>query len=183
MDGTERTPGPPEAEEGEDFDWSLLGDIEGGRPTLGGDTKVAVYRLSQYSLRTVLAGELGEARMRAILVRAGRLAGREFCRNMLDTDCPLPSFLSQLKARLMDLGIGILRVEKSDPETLRFVVTVAEDLDCSGLPVSGDTVCDFDEGFISGIFEAYAGRPFVVREVDCWASGERTCRFTIEPGP
>jgi hypothetical protein len=58
---------------------------------------------------------------------------------------------------------------------------VAEDLDCSGLPVSGDTVCEFDEGFIAGIFREYAGEEFSAREVDCWASGERVCRFEVSP--
>ena len=76
------------------------------------------------------------------------------------------------------MGIGILRVEKADPEKGEFVVTVSEDLDCSGLPESGESVCVYDEGFIAALLESYTGRRFVVKEVDCWCTGDRTCRFT-----
>jgi hypothetical protein len=55
-----------------------------------------------------------------------------------------------------------------------------EDLDCSGLEVSDETVCDYDEGFIAGIFHEYTGERFSAREVDCWASGERVCRFEVK---
>ncbi len=61
---------------------------------------------------------------------------------------------------------------------MKFVLTVSEDLDCSGLPVSGETVCDYDEGFIAGILNEYTQIEFDVKEVDCWASGGRVCRFT-----
>ena len=64
-------------------------------------------------------------------------------------------------------------------ESMRFTVTVAEDLDCSGLPFTDEVVCQYDEGFFAGIFEAYTGRPFSAREIDCWASGDRVCRFDV----
>jgi predicted hydrocarbon binding protein len=54
---------------------------------------------------------------------------------------------------------------------------VTEDLDCSGLPVTNETVCDCDEGFIAGILEIYTGSEFDVKEVDCWSKGDRVCRF------
>jgi uncharacterized protein len=38
----------------------------------------------------------------------------------------------------------------------------------------------YDEGFISGILKAYSGRDFRVREVDCWATGDRVCRFDVK---
>lgn len=166
-----------------DFDWSQLGDIQAGRPNLGGDTKVAVYRLMQYTLRSVLEKEFGEERMRLLLIQAGLKAGSEFCRNLLDTSLPLGAFMAQVQARLLELSIGVLKVEKVDTECMHFVVTVSEDLDCSGLPVGGNTVCDYDEGFIQGIFETYTGQAYEVKEVDCWSTGERTCRFNIHQLP
>jgi predicted hydrocarbon binding protein len=78
------------------------------------------------------------------------------------------------------MSVGVLKIEKSDVENLSFIATVSEDLDCSGLPLKGVTVCDYDEGFIAGIFEVYTGVEFVVKEIDCWSTGERTCRFTID---
>ncbi len=163
------------------FSWEQLGDIELGRPNLGNMTYVAVYRLMQYTMREVLEKEYGDAKTREILVNAGRLAGSEFCKNLLDITLPLNKFVSQLHNTLLNLSIGILKVEKSDMENLEFVVTVSEDLDCSGLPIKGVTVCDYDEGFIEGIFNVYAKKEFVVKEIDCWTTGERTCRFTIKP--
>ena len=141
---------------------------------------MSVYRLMQYTLRAVLEKEYGDERTRELLANAGKLAGMEFCRNVLDITLPLNKLLAQLHDALIDLEIGILKVERSDPENLSFVVTVSEDLDCSGLPIKGVTVCDYDEGFIEGIFSVYTGKEFSVKEIDCWTTGERTCRFAID---
>lgn len=59
------------------------------------------------------------------------------------------------------------------------MLTMDEDLDCSGLPTSGETVCEYDEGFLAGVLGEYTGRTFTAREIDCWAGGERTCRFKV----
>lgn len=52
----------------------------------------------------------------------------------------------------------------------------------TGLPVKGKTVCEYDEGFIAGILHAYTGKEFSAIEIDCWATGDRTCRFNVKPG-
>ncbi len=162
------------------FAWDQLGDVKEGRPNLGMDTRVEVYRLMQFTMRAVLEKEYGNEIAKEILMKSGRLAGVEFCKQKLDTSLQLTKFIAQLTERLLELSIGILKVEKSNPDTLSFVVTVSEDLDCSGLPVTGYTVCEYDEGFLEGIFSTYTGKDFVVKEVDCWCTGERTCRFTID---
>jgi predicted hydrocarbon binding protein len=159
------------------FEWKNLGDIDEGRPNLGRLTSVAVYRLMQYTMRDILIQRFGVSQTDEILYEAGKLAGTEFCKNMLDTGLDLNSFISNLKEKLISLSVGILRVEKMDTENMEFILTVSEDLDCSGLPVSGETVCNYDEGFIAGILYAYTGKEFQVKEIDCWATGERTCRF------
>jgi len=161
------------------FAWDQLGDIEEGRPSLGQTTSVAVYRLMQYTMRAVLEKKYGDERTRYLLAEAGRLAGYEFCKNMMDTTLPFNKFVAQLHDILKDLSVGILRMEKSDVENMNFMATVSEDLDCSGLPIKGVTVCDYDEGFIEGIFNIYTGKKFNVKEIDCWTTGERTCRFSI----
>ena len=165
--------------EGYNFSWEQLGDIEEGRPSLGKQTSVAVYRLMQYTMRAVLEKEYGDETTRQLLVQAGRLAGREFCKNVLDTSLSFNKFIAQLHDVLLELSVGILRMEQSDVSNLNFMATVSEDLDCSGLPIKGVTVCDYDEGFIEGIFSVYTGKDFSVKEVDCWTTGERTCRFAI----
>lgn len=162
------------------FKWKDIGDIELGRPNLGPLTHVAIYRLMQYTMKSVLEKEYGTEQANKIFIDSGRLAGTEFCKNMLDVNLPLNEFIAQLHTKLIELSVGVLKVENSNPETLSFTLTVSEDLDCSGLPITGNTVCDYDEGFIEGIFNVYAGKKFTVKEIDCWATGDRTCRFTVD---
>jgi hypothetical protein len=159
------------------FEWKHLGDIEEGRPHLGLMTSVAVYRLMQYTLRDALIKRFGVAQADETFFEAGRLAGTEFCRNLLNCSLDLNGFVSDLKDNLLRLNVGILQVEKVDLEKMELILTVSEDLDCSGLPVSDETVCTYDEGFFAGILFSYLGKEFDVREIDCWATGERTCRF------
>lgn len=163
------------------FTWTDLGDLALGRPNLGPDAPVAVYRLLEFTLRDVLTVRYGPTETSEILRAAGRVAGREFCHNVLDTTLGFDEFVAHLQQTLRELKIGVLRLEKADVAKLEFTVTLAEDLDCSGLPYSDEVVCDYDEGLIGGLFEAYTGRPFTVRETDCWASGGRVCRFDVRP--
>lgn len=99
---------------------------------------------------------------------------------MLHLDQPLNQFISELQAKLQELKIGVLRIESVDEETGRIILTVSEDADCSGLPVLGETVCNYDEGFLSGILSVYTGKPYSAIEIDCWATGDRVCRFRAE---
>jgi hypothetical protein len=41
------------------FEWSMIGDIEEGRPNLGPMVHVAVYRLMQFTLRDILIRDHG----------------------------------------------------------------------------------------------------------------------------
>lgn len=159
------------------FSWDDLGNIALGRLNLGPAVPVLIYRLFQYTLRDVLITRFGVAITNEILIQAGRLAGSHFVTKFLDKNLPFSEFVAALQQTLKAQGIGILRVEKADLQEMEFTLTVAEDLDCSGLPFTDEVVCHYDEGFIAGILEAYTGQPFVAREIDCWASGDRVCRF------
>lgn len=163
-----------------DFEWSHLGDIEQGRKNLGPLTYVAVYRLMQYTLRSVLNKQIGLEETNKAFITAGELAGFEFARQLLNLTLEFNEFIADLYNKLIEFKIGILRIEKADTEKLEFVLTVGDDLDCSGLSFSNETVCEYDEGFIAGVFRAYTGKEFSVKEIDCWASGGRTCRFKVE---
>lgn len=159
------------------FDWSWLGDIESGRPNLGEDTFVWVYRLMQFTLRDALVTKYGLEIADEIFYSAGKKAGEEFFYNLMNPDNDFEEFVSQLQKLLKDYKIGLLRIEKADVEKLDFTITIAEDLDCSGLPFFDEQVCIYDEGFIAGILNSYTSKEFDVKEVDCWASGDRVCRF------
>ena len=160
-----------------EFKWENLGNIKEGRSDLGEDMPVLVYRLMQFTMLDVLTKEFGVERADEFFRRAGFLAGTSFANNMLDLSVDLNTFLAQLTKALADNKIGILRMEAFDPDSGNLVLTVGQDLDCSGLPITNENVCNYDEGFIAGLLEAYTGKKYEVREVDCWANGDRVCRF------
>ncbi|MBT0664684.1 4-vinyl reductase [Geobacter pelophilus] len=161
------------------FNWKQVGDIALGRPHLGPMMHLAVYRLMQYTLREAICARYGHDEASDLLRSAGLRAGEEFCANVLNSDQDFNGFVAELQEKLREMGVGILRIEKADMEKLNFTLTVGEDLDCSGLPVVGHTVCEYDEGFIAGVLGRYTGKAFEAKEVDCWATGERTCRFSV----
>ena len=160
-----------------DFRWENLGDIKKGRGDLGEEMPVLVYRLMQYTMLDILTKDFGADRANEFFVRAGHLAGEEFAKNVLDLPVDFKTFLANLQTALKDLKIGILRMEAYDPDNGNIVLTVGQDLDCSGLPITNETVCNYDEGFIAGLLETYTGKKYLVKEVDCWANGDRVCRF------
>lgn len=163
-----------------EFSWDLLGDIQLGRPNLGNSTRLEVYRLMQFSFRDVIEQRLGTAQTDEIFYQAGELAGRAFYKHLLGDVQDYNEFVKKLQQVLKEMGIGIMRVEKADLEAGSFIITVSEDLDCSGLPELDFEVCKYDEGFIAALMENFTGKHFIVREVDCWCTGDRTCRFTAD---
>ena len=163
-----------------EFSWELLGDIEKGRPNLGNTTRVEVYRLMQFTFRDTMEKTLGTEMTDKIFYDSGMLAGRAFYKQYMTNVKELSEFVNQLQTLLKELGIGILRVEQVDMEKGELILTVSEDLDCSGLPENGIEICTYDEGFISSLLESFVGVPFIVKEVDCWCTGDRTCRFVAE---
>jgi predicted hydrocarbon binding protein len=159
------------------FSWDLLGDIKTGRPNLGNTTRLEAYRLLQFTFRDVIEQHVGTDETDKIFYEAGALAGKEFYTHMLTPTTDLNEFVRQLQEVMKELGIGILRVEQADLEKGEVILTVSEDLDCSGLPELDYEICIYDEGFISALLECFSGTKFVVKEIDCWCTGERTCRF------
>ncbi len=163
-----------------EFNWSLLGDIQVGRPNLGQYTRLEAYRLMQFTFRDVLEKNYGSAEADRIFFEAGQLSGKAYYQHFLSGTAKFDDFISQLTQSLQEMSIGILRVEQADLEKGRFILTISEDLDCSGLPEMDYEICTYDEGFISGLLESFTGSRFKVNEIDCWCTGDRTCRFTAE---
>lgn len=159
------------------FEWSHLGDIKLGRPNMGPKTSVAVYRLMHFTLRDAAIKHVGVETTSAIFYDAGYNSGKAIYENLIDEPKDINDLIAKLQKTLKDLEIGILRLESADIEKMRFTIAIAEDLDCSGLPMIKEAICTFDEGFIAGILESFTDTPFEVHEVDCWGTGERVCRF------
>ncbi len=162
------------------FSWEQLGNIKRGRPNLGPHARIEVYRLMQFCFRDVIEQEHGTEAADALFYKAGYLAGEEFYKNVIGETSDISEFVKKLQFVLRDLGIGILRVEETDLANGRLVMTVSEDLDCSGLPDTSYVICTYDEGFIAALLKSFTGKSFTVKEVDCWCTGDRTCRFVAQ---
>ena len=156
-------------------------DIQDILPKPGDQINLIPYRILQYTVRDVAEQKIGTEPCNQLFYDAGDVAGHLFFDSFLAEfeGLPLNGFIAELQRILKELGVGVLRVEKADPDKGDFVLTVSEDLDCSGLPDLGLEVCNYDEGFIAGIFYKYTGVTFKAKEVDCWCSGDRTCRFAV----
>jgi len=162
------------------FDWSLIGDLDVGRPNLGRTTRVEMYRLMQFTFRAALEAEFGTEAADRVFYQAGLISGKEFYDRVMPKTNQFDVLIRQLTESLKQFGVGILRIEKADLESGQFVFTMAEDLDCSGLPEMDYEICVYDEGFFAGILESFTGKPFHVKEIDCWCTGGRICRFSAE---
>jgi predicted hydrocarbon binding protein len=161
------------------FNWdnTVGADMALARPHLGPNTRVEVYRLFQFTLRDVLEQHYGTEMVDNLFREAGVLAGKVFYDQYLSDAKDLSSLIVKIQDSLNSLGMGIFRMEKSAEDSSSFVFTVEEDLDCSGMPDTSSVVCIYDEGFIQGILYSFSGKNFDVREIDCWCTGDRACRF------
>ena len=160
------------------FSWDLIGSIEKGRPHLGPDTRLEIYRLFQFTLRDVLEQHLESKELvDKIFFEAGINAGKHFAEKYVGKQETLYSFLSFLQKKLQEFKIGILLVEQVSQQNSMLIISLEEDLDCSGLPDVGEETCHYDEGFLKGCLEYQTSDNYSVKEVDCWCLGGRTCRF------
>ena len=166
------------------FDWdnTVGADINRARPNLGPNTRIEVYRLFQFTLRDILEQHYGTLMADTLFREAGVMAGKAFFEKFLRGAKDTIDLVGKIEDTFSSLGIGIFRVESAKEDNSHFIFTVDEDLDCSGLPDIADVVCVYDEGFIQGVLESFSGENFSVREIDCWCTGARTCRFEAKAG-
>ncbi len=111
-----------------------------GRENLGAEIPVTVYRLLEYSLREELTEHFGKEEQIRVFRNAGYRAGQYFAKTYLDLSLPFAEFAAQLQTQLEAFKMGVLRIEKMEEDTGRIILTVSEDVDCSGLPAVGETV-------------------------------------------
>lgn len=181
LDTNVKTVTPNNQNEADVMDSDELGNIDLGRAEIGTDMPVLVYRLFQLSIRKALNDEYGDGEMINLLRRAGKIAGRTFTRMLLDTSLEFDEFFAQLSQKAHEMQIGLLSLEKFNPETGSIMVSINDDLDCSGMKDTGQTFCQYDEGFISGVLYEYANKNYSVTEIECWGTGATACRFEARP--
>ncbi len=165
------------------FSWDLLGNLDVGRPNMGPYTRVEVYRLMQFTFRDVLERRFGTEAADEIFFEAGKLAGASFYEQYLADAGSLNELVKKLQSSFEELKIGVLRIESVKEDPLEITLAVGEDLDCSGLPELDYEICTYDEGFIAGILGMAYKKEFSVKEIDCWCTGDRTCRFLAKASP
>lgn len=165
------------------FSLSMVGNIGEGRPNLGSAIDVGVYRLMQFSIRDVLLRKFDPETAARVFFEAGELMGMELYRSMIAKRENFNEFIKEIRDLLSNLKICTLEVEKADMDEMSFTITLSEDLECSGMPVSNETICAYDEGFLSGLLTEQTGARFSVKEVNCWCSGDRLCRFEVKTAP
>jgi predicted hydrocarbon binding protein len=164
-----------------EFTWDVIGaDLEVARPSMGTTLHVEMYRLLQFTMRDVLEQRYGTEVVDDLFFDAGVLAGKSFFDRYLRDASDVNTLVKTIQNKFQDLGVGIFRVEMADAQGKSFTFVVDEDLDCSGLPDTMDHICVYDEGFIKGILDSYTSSDYRVKEIDCWCSGARTCRFSAE---
>lgn len=157
-----------------------LGDLALGRAELGESTSVLAYRLLEVSMRKILSNMYGDGEMMTILHNAGRLSGSMFARELLDFSLPLADFLMDLSEKLSQFKIAQMSVERLDLDTCGAVVTMLDDLDCAGMLSCGQSLCQYDEGFLMGVMKEYTQKNYTVTETDCWGTGASLCRFELK---
>jgi len=162
-----------------EFNWELLGDIEAGRKNLGPLVGVEIYRLMQFTLREVIERRYGSEVTDELFYEAGHRAGTEFYKHLISPVHSVEEFINKTQAVLKEQKIGILRMEEALLTEGKLVLTVDEDLDCSGLPELDYEVCIYDEGFVASLIECYTQEEWNASEIDCWCTGSRTCRFMV----
>ncbi|MDR1317020.1 MAG: 4-vinyl reductase [Spirochaetales bacterium] len=162
-----------------EFSWDLIGDIGLGRPNLGKDMDLELYRLMQFTLRDVMERMYGTQAADRLFYEAGKLAGKCFYERYIYPVSSAEEFISKTQRFLREKKIGLLRVEEAKLDEGRLVLTVDEDLDCSGLPQLDYETCIYDEGFIAALMESFTQENWNAKEIDCWCTGARTCRFLV----
>jgi predicted hydrocarbon binding protein len=161
------------------FDWDLIGNIDEGRPNLGAQVDLDMYRLMQFTMRDTLEMRYGAETADEIFYAAGKLAGAEFYEHHIKPVASVDEFVGKTQQVLRDKRIGVLRLEEAVLDEGRVTLTIDEDLDCSGLPELDYETCVYDEGFVSALFERFTNSKWKAEEIDCWCTGARTCRFLV----
>ncbi len=75
-------------------------------------------------------------------------------------------------------GFGRIEELEFKPGEIRF--NVYNCFECNHLPDMGRTVCKLDEGFLSALFSNRLNMKFEASELECYATGQDHCRFSVK---
>jgi predicted hydrocarbon binding protein len=151
-----------------EFNWDIIGDLQEGRPNLGDQVNVVLYRVMQQTFQQAAAKRFGKEETAKLFFEAGNIAGRFFFEHFLKDhkDKPVEEFTAELMCLVKEFGAGILNVEKTDTG-LR--LTTVKDLAVLWLSGLGSEFSEYDAGFVTGVFFKYSGQEFPCQHT--WQEG------------
>lgn len=165
-----------------EFRWKLLGGDDS--QDSGRKVPLALYTLMRCALKDVLKGKYGKKAADEVFYTAGKLAGAEFYTRYLEPVSGLDEFINKAQELLKNEKIGVLKL-KIEKELLKegtVLLSVDEDItdaDLYGFGPMEPEICICDEGLITALFEHFTRKKWQAKEIDCWCTGARTCRFLM----
>jgi uncharacterized protein len=109
-----------------------------------------------------------------ILHEAGLKVGEALYEKVKDPD--MANFLGNIADFWETHSLGSVEVKNLNPLT----ISVQDCFECSGLPYLGRPACAFDSGILESLFSLYNEEEAKVKETECYALGDKACRFIIE---
>lgn len=143
------------------------------RKGLGATVPVEIFRILRLHGFEPLFGKSSNA----ITMSCGRDLGLKIGAGLLAQNPTLDSYINSVVAFFSDNNIGIVSLHQQGAQ---FIVNVDECVSCAGVANIGKCICGFEGGIISGIFQAYFSKSFLVKEMKCWANGDATCEFLVK---
>ena len=155
----------------------LIGDTSVGRPTLGDNVPVALFRaLRLVGMKEGLDSMVGDAS--TLVYTSGKGVGGNLGNAIIaQTGKDLDKFITAVANQIKSLGVGIMEILVAYIENGYLEIKVNGCVNCSGSPNIGERVCHFESGLISGILEAFVGKTVNVLESKCNCMGEEGCVF------
>lgn len=109
-----------------------------------------------------------------ILHEAGLKVGEALYEKVKDPD--MSTFLGNIANFWETHSLGSVEVKEFQPLT----ISVEDCFECSGLPYLGRPACAFDSGILESLFSLYNNEEIKVKETQCYALGDKACRFIID---
>lgn len=130
------------------------------------------FRLIFHTLRISLLSQGVD--IDPILREAGLKVGEALYEKVKDPD--LNTFLGNIANFWQTHSLGNVEVKTLNPLT----ISVQDCFECSGLPYLGRPACAFDSGILESLFTLYNKEEAKVKETECYALGDKACRFIID---
>jgi predicted hydrocarbon binding protein len=161
-----------------EFKISAIGDVS-KREVLGPTVGVEMFRILRTAMVNLISTRLGKEQAKEAIYLSGKAVGGEIAKAFLSGITDLEEYVNKLAEILKSLKVGLVKVLETDVEGGKFVVRVDECASCSGTPVIGEPICDFEGGIIAGVLKYFLGKEVKATEVKCWAMGDQTCEFVV----